>query len=275
MSYSQFIGLFDSGVGGLSVWREVARCLPHEATIYFADSAHCPYGPRPAAEIQALSAAITRFLQGQGCKLIVVACNTASAAALQALRAEFDLPIVGMEPALKPAAEATQTGHIGVLATEGTLNGYLFKNTAQRHANGVEVHIQVGHGLVEQIEAGRLNTPETESLLRQYLEPMLAANVDQIALGCTHYPLLLPLIQQIIAGRAQVIDPARAVARQVERVLRLRGLESPAGCAAYHRFYTSGELQPLEDLASALNQRRINVAKIEAQEAARFGLPKI
>lgn len=253
------IGFFDSGVGGLSVWSEVVRGLPYEATLYFADSAHCPYGPRPAQEIRALSAAITHFLLAQGCKLIVVACNTASAAALEYLRAEFDVPIVGMEPALKPAAAATQTGHVGVLATEGTLNGYLFKNTAQRHANGIEVHVQVGDGLVEQVEAGQLDTPKTESLLRRYLEPLLTANVDQIALGCTHYPLLLPLIERVVAGRAQVIDPAQAVARQVQRVLLTHDLESPQGSVAEHRFFTSGQPQPLENLVAQLSGQRVKV----------------
>lgn len=257
------IGLFDSGVGGLSVWREVVHRLPCEATVYFADSAHCPYGPRPAAEVKALSAAIVSFLLAQGCKLIVVACNTASAAALEFLRAEFDIPIVGMEPALKPAAEATQTGHVGVLATEGTINGYLFKNTTQRHANGIEVHVQVGEGLVELVEAGRLDAPETEALLRCYLDPMLAAGVDQIALGCTHYPLLLPLIEQIVAGRAVVIDPAQAVARQVQRVLRLHNLETAAGCLAQHHFYTTGQPQKLEGLVTRLSGQRVRVAQVE------------
>ncbi len=263
MTDSRPIGLFDSGVGGLSVWREVVRRMPHEATLYFADSAHCPYGPRPAAEIQALSAAITRFLLDHEAKLIVVACNTASAAALETLRAEFDVPIVGMEPAVKPAAEATQTGHVGVLATEGTLNGYLFKNTSERHARNIEVHIQVGEGLVELVEAGRLDAPETESLLRRYLEPLLAAHADQLALGCTHYPLLLPLIERVVAGRATVIDPAQAVARQVQRVLTQRGLETETGCMARHRFFTTGLPDVLQNLASILSQHEIRVAHVE------------
>lgn len=265
MTDSRPIGFFDSGVGGLSVWREVVRRLPHEATIYFADSAHCPYGPRPAAEVRALSAAITRFLLREGCKLIVVACNTASAAALESLRAGFDVPIVGMEPALKPAAEATQTGHVGVLATEGTFNGYLFKNTTERHASGVTVHVQVGEGLVEQVESGQLDTPETERLLRQYLEPLLAAKVDQIALGCTHYPLLLPLIERIVAGRAQTIDPAQAVARQVQRMLMLHGLETAAACVAWHRFYTTGHPEPLAALVAKLSRQRMVINQIELE----------
>jgi glutamate racemase len=196
--------------------------------------------------------------------LIVVACNTASAAALEVLRAEFDVPIVGMEPALKPAAEATHTGRVGVLATEGTINGSLFKNTAQRHADGVEVHVQIGTGLVEQVETGRLDTPETEALLRQYLEPMLAAGVDQIALGCTHYPLLIPLIQRIVAGRAAVIDPAQAVARQVQRVLLFRHLETTEGRVAWHRFYTTGQPQNLEDLIAQVSGQSAEVRQVES-----------
>ena len=246
MSAFRPIGFFDSGVGGLSIWREVVRSLPHETTIYFADRAHYPYGPRPAAEITARAMAIVRFLLAKDCKLIVVACNTASAAALKTLRAEFDVPFVGIEPAVKPAAGLTQTGHVGLLATLGTVQGDLFKNTARRYANGVQVHVQIGEGLVEQVETGQFDSPETERLLRQYLEPMLAANVDQIVLGCTHYPLLMPLIQRIVDGRARVIDPAQAVARQVQRILTRQNLqrqqESETGDngSPRHKFYTSG-----------------------------------
>lgn len=246
------IGLFDSGVGGLSVWKEVARLLPNESLMYFADSANCPYGSLPLAEIRLLSGAIARFLRQRGCKLIVVACNTASAAALESLRAELDVPIVGMEPALKPAAGATRTGQVGVLATAGTVQGQLFQNTARRHAHGVQVHIQIGEGLVEQVETGQLEAPETKSLLRAYLEPMLAARVDQIVLGCTHYPLLMPLIEQVVAGRAVVIDPAAAVARQVQRVLQQQGLEAPSRQVARYTFYTTGRLQQLQALAGRL-----------------------
>ncbi len=255
MNDTRPIGLFDSGLGGLSVWREVARRLPHESTVYFADSANCPYGSRPLAEIRQMSAAITRFLLQQGCKMIVVACNTASAAALQFLRAEFEVPIIGLEPALKPAAEASRTGHVGVLATAGTFQGDLFQNTARRHANGVEIHLQVGTGLVEQVEAGGLAAPETEALLRRYLEPMLAANVDQIALGCTHYPLLMPLIRRIVGDQATVIDPAEAVARQVERVLARQELAAGPARPAYV-FYTTGQLAVLQDLVRLLEGER-------------------
>ena len=241
------IGLFDSGIGGLSIWRELVRRLPNEATIYVADAAYCPYGARPLEEIQARAVAITRFLLKRQCKLIVVACNTASAAALEKLRASFDLPFVGLEPAIKPAALATRSGHVGVLATAGTFRGNLFQNTTRRYAHAVQVYLQVGEGLVEQVEAGQFNGPVTEQRLRQYLEPMLAAGVDQIVLGCTHYPLLMPLIQQIVNGQAEIIDPAPAVASQVIRVLSAQdaGRRQPsavtADSLAIHRFYTTGQ----------------------------------
>jgi glutamate racemase len=254
MTDARPIGLFDSGVGGLSVWREVVRLLPNESTVYFGDSANCPYGDKAAGKVKELSSAATRFLQENDCKLIIVACNTASAAALEGLRTEFDLPFVGMEPALKPAAEATRSGSIGVLATEGTFSGSLFRNTAERHATEVDVHLRVGAGLVEAVEAGEIETPETERLLRTYLEPMLAARVDQIALGCTHYPLLLPVIDRIVAGRAEVIDPGPAIARQVQRVLASRELEAPPDAAPTYRFYTSGDPAPMQGLLAILGE---------------------
>jgi glutamate racemase len=246
------IGLFDSGVGGLSVWREVVRRMPHQATLYLADSAHCPYGPRPPEEIRRFSLGIARFLVEGGAGLIVVACNTASAVALESLRAEFDVPVVGMEPAVKPAAERTQAGHIGILATAGTVNGDLFRNTSARYAQNVMVHVQVGDGLVERVEAGQADTPETEALLRTYLRPMLDAGVDQIALGCTHYPLLMPAIRRIVPKGVAIIDPAAAVARQVERVLMLAGIQSDETCVAGHHFFTSGRPGVLAAMARTL-----------------------
>ena len=255
------IGLFDSGIGGLSVWREVVRRLPHDAMLYVADSAHCPYGPRSPRQIRGFARGITRFLIERGAKLVVVACNTASAPALEALRAEFDVPIVGMEPAVKPAAQQTRTGHVGVLATAGTLNGDLFRRTSQRYAADVTVHVQVGEGLVERIEAGQADTPETEALLRAYLQPMLDAGVDQIALGCTHYPLLLPVIRRIVPEAVSVIDPAAAVARQVERVLMVEGLAAGEACVAGHRFFTSGRPEVLAAMVHALTGRKMRVGQ--------------
>jgi len=264
--FSNAIGLFDSGVGGLSVWREVARRLPHEATLYVADSLHCPYGSRPPDEIRAFSQGIARFLIERGAKLIVVACNTASAAALEALRGEFEVPIVGMEPAVKPAAGQTRTGHVGVLATAGTVAGDLFRNTSARHAAGITVHVQVGEGLVERVEAGQANTPETESLLRTYLQPMLDAGVDQIALGCTHYPFLLPAIRRIVPTSVAVIDPAAAVAQQVERVMVQAGIEAAEACVTGHRFFTSGQPEVLADMVRALTGRETRVERVKWED---------
>jgi glutamate racemase len=234
------IGVFDSGVGGLSVWREIVAQLPNERTVCFADQSHVPYGPRPMQEICTFSEAITRFLLDLGCRIIVVACNTASAAALTHLRATFaDVPFVGMEPAVKPAVQTTHVGRVGVMATPATFQGELFASVVERFANGVQLVNQVCPGLVEQVEAGRLDTPDTEAMLRQYLAPMLAAGVDTIVLACTHYPFLTPAIQRIAGSSVQVIDPAPAIARQVRRAMEQRGLLSDGESGRV--FYTSGD----------------------------------
>jgi len=215
------IGLFDSGVGGLSVLREVRAALPNVPLLYFGDSAHVPYGPRPLREVQGFARGITRFLRARGARVIVAACNTASAAALQSLREapEFDgVPFVGMEPAVKPAAETTHSGVVGVLATPATFQGALYASVVERFAAGVTVLQQTCPGLVQEIEAGRLDTPETETMLRGWVEPMLAQQVDTLVLGCTHYPFVIPLLERICGLGVRVIDPAPAVARQVVRV---------------------------------------------------------
>jgi len=241
MTNSNPIGIFDSGVGGLSVWREIARQLPYEDTLYFADQIHIPYGPRSMAEIRSFSESITRFLIGRRCKLIVVACNTASAAALKYLRATFpDMPFVGMEPAVKPAAETTRTGVVGVMATPATFQGELFASVVERFANGVKLINQVCPGLVEQVEAGRLDTPDTWAMLDRFLTPIRDARADTIVLACTHYPFVIEAIRQL-APDVNVIDPAPAIARQAGRVLNRRGLNAPSGKPAQHIFITSGD----------------------------------
>lgn len=233
------IGVFDSGVGGLSVWRELVRILPGESTIYLADQAHVPYGPRPAAEVRQFAEGITRWLLAQGAKAIVVACNAASAAALQHLRQTFPLtPFIGMEPAVKPAAQQTQSGVVGVLATPGTFQGQLFAQTAARFAAGVRLINQPCPGLVESIERGEHDGPRVAQMLRGWLEQMLAQNADSLVLACTHYPFVLPVIRQIVGDRMRVIDPAPAVARQLQRVLRQPGLRPVARVT--HRFCTTG-----------------------------------
>jgi glutamate racemase len=247
MPTSSPIGIFDSGIGGLSVWREIARQLPHEDTIYFADQIHIPYGPRSLQEIRSFSEAITRFLLDHGCKIIVVACNAASAAALKHLRATFPaVPVVGMEPAVKPAAETTRTGVVGVLATPATFQSELFASVVERFANGVQLIQEVCPGLVQQIEAGRLTTPDTLEMLDRFLIPIRDANADTIVLGCTHYPFVIDAIRQLAPG-VNVIDPAPAVARQVDRVLRERSLSCDKAQAGEYRFITSGDLDRYQE----------------------------
>jgi len=247
MSNSGFIGIFDSGVGGLSVWREIIRQLPHEDTLYLADQAHVPYGSRWLAEVREFSEGIVRFLLVQGAKIIVIACNTASAAALHYLRRTFpNVPFVGMEPAVKPAVEQTCNGVVGVIATQSTFQGDLFASLVERYAGDVRVLTQICPGLVEAVEAGALDAPETEALLRRCLTPLVEAGVDQLVLGCTHYPFLRPIIERLVGASVRVIDPAPSVARQTGRVLAQQGLETDPSTGKDHVshrvFYTSGDV---------------------------------
>lgn len=247
------IGILDSGVGGLSVLRHVKALLPHENLIYFADQAHVPYGPRPAREIQQFSAEITRFLLNHGSKLIVVACNTASAASLNYLRKNFpDTPFVGMEPAVKPGAVNSRKGRIGVLATEGTFGSPRYAKLLAHYAQGVISFEDPCSGLVEQIEAGQLSGSETERILQQAIDPMIAAGVDTLILGCTHYPFVLSLISQVAGPEVTIIDPAPAVARQVERLLQQHDLQGPATVAGSVIAYTTGNPGKLAELSERL-----------------------
>lgn len=220
------IGVLDSGVGGLSVLRHIRALLPHEDLIYVADQAHVPYGPRPQEEIQAFTLGIANYLVDRGAKLIVVACNAASAAALDTLReCVSEVPIVGMEPAVKPAAGRTLSGTVGVLATPGTLNSHRYASLMARFAAGITVLEDPCAGLVELIEAGALSDPSTEQLLRGVVEPMLAAGADTLVLGCTHYPFVTPLLERIAGDSVAIIDPGPAVARQSLVVLQQNGLQ--------------------------------------------------
>ncbi|MGD8457781.1 MAG: glutamate racemase [Anaerolineales bacterium] len=214
------IAVFDSGVGGLSVLRAIREQFPGEDILFLADQAHVPYGSRSLAEVRAFSEAIARYFLAQNAKLIVVACNTASAAALHHLREVFPrIPFVGMEPAVKPAAEGTHSGIVGVLATPATFQGELYNSVVERFANGVSLLQDTCVGLVEQIEAGDLDGADTRRILDKALSPMLAGGIDTVVLGCTHYPFVIPLIQEITGPDVRVIDPAPAVARQVGRLL--------------------------------------------------------
>jgi len=259
------VGVFDSGVGGLSVLREIRRELPGARALYVADQVHVPYGPRPLDEVRAFSDGIVRYLLARGARLVVVACNAASAGALYHLRDVFrDVPFVGMEPAVKPAAESTRSGKVGVLATPATFQGALFASVVERFASGVELFTHTCPGLVAQIEAGNLEGTETRAILEGALGPMLAEGIDTVVLGCTHYPFVIPLIQRIAGPGVRVIDPAPAVARQVARVLAESAPEvaalSPEGGGV--RIVTSGDPAPLEQLLPRLLGHPSPVARV-------------
>jgi glutamate racemase len=247
------IGLFDSGLGGLSVWREVASHFPFENTLYFGDQGHVPYGPRSLEEIRAFSRVITEFLLARGAKIIVVACNTASGAALHPLRELFPhVPFVGMEPAVKPAAERSTTGAIGVLATPTTFQGTLFQRLVDRFGQQVVIHTQICPGLVEAVESGARDAPETRALLRACLAPLTDRGIDQLVLGCTHYPFLRETIEELLGPVVTVIDPAPAVAAQVGRVLQSHGWLNHSGRPGRHLFYTSGSVAGMRAMARTL-----------------------
>lgn len=213
------IGVYDSGQGGKSVLKELVALMPQEDYIYYADTAHCPYGPRSSQYIIDRACRITDFLIGKGCEMIVVACNTATAAAISYLRDHYSIPFIGMEPAIKPAALQSKTGVVGVLATSGTFKGRLYLNTLAKFSEDVKVIQRVGEGLVETVEAGILDGEQVERLVHNCIDPMLEEGADHIVLGCTHYPFLQPVIERIAGPSVTVINPAPAVARQAKRVL--------------------------------------------------------
>lgn len=247
------IAVFDSGIGGLSVLRHLRASLPSEDLLYFADQAHVPYGPRPATQIHSFCQTITSFFLERDAKIVVVACNTATAAALDQLRAAFpQLPFVGMEPAVKPGAAATRSGRIGVLATAGTFESQRYADLMARFAGDVILYENPCSGLVPLIEAGELSGALTRDLLQRCIRPMLDAGVDTLVLGCTHYPFVLAQIRAIAGPGVQIIDPAPAVARQTERLLQQHNLRSPAqGTGTLHAF-TTGDAQRLAQMARDL-----------------------
>ena len=218
-SNNQPIGIFDSGIGGTSIWKAIHQLLPNEKTIYLADSKNAPYGQKSKQEIIALSMKNTDFLLEMNCKLIVVACNTATTNAIQELRAKYDVPIIGIEPAIKPAVTHSKTQIIGILATQGTLNSELFNKTTEKYQD-TKIIEQVGHGLVQLIENGDIDSPEMTELLHSYLTPMIEANIDYLVLGCSHYPYLIPQIKKILPDNIQIIDSGEAVAKQTRNILR-------------------------------------------------------
>lgn len=241
------IGIFDSGVGGTSIWKEIVNLLPLENTIYLSDSLNAPYGEKSKQEIIDLSVKNTELLLQKGCKLIVVACNTATTNAIKVLRNAYDIPFIGIEPAIKPAALHTKTNTIGILATKGTLNSELFEKTSGTINEKIIRKEIVGKGLVELIEAGKLHSSEMTNLLTSYILP-LKDNIDCLVLGCTHYPYLIPQIQEIVGEKIKIIDSGRAVARQTRTVLEKFNLLNNRSNESSHQFFINRNKTILEQI---------------------------
>ncbi len=245
------IGVFDSGVGGLTVLKELVKIMPTQSYIYFADNANCPYGSKSHDAIVRLSEQITKFLISKGSNIIVVACNTATAAAIDSLRANNSIPFIGMEPAVKPAALNTKTNSIGVLATAGTFNGRLYRETTSKYAESIKVNYQIGEGLVELVEQGKSQSNEARELLIKYISPMLAENADHLVLGCTHYPFYTSILKEILPPNVVIVNPAPAVAQQAARVLSQ--MEKPNQTIKPSiEFYSSGEIETLKRLVEEI-----------------------
>lgn len=248
------IGIFDSGVGGTSIWKEISMLLPKENTIYLADSKNAPYGEKSKEQILKLSIKNTELLLSKGCKLIVVACNTATTNTIAYLRENYEVPFIGIEPAIKPAALQSESKKVGVLATKGTLSSSLFHSTSENHANGIQILEQEGSGLVPLIEQGKIESEETKKLLLKYLKPMLEEGVDYLVLGCTHYPYLIPVLKEMLPENIKIIDSGEAVARQTKTILELHDLSNPSKEKGKHQFYTNADITILNSFLNNSNQ---------------------
>ncbi|TYB73979.1 glutamate racemase [Bizionia saleffrena] len=231
------IGLFDSGVGGTSIWKEIRALLPFENTLYLADSKNAPYGTQSQEKIIELSIKNTQYLVNKGCKIIVIACNTATTNAIDILRAQFNVPIIGIEPAIKPAALKTQTKAIGILATKGTLSSALFHKTTNLYASDISIVERVGEGLVSLIEEGKMNSLEMTELLKLYTKPMVDSNIDYLVLGCTHYPYLIPQLLKLLPKKVSIIDSGLAVARHTKATLESNNLINNENTIGKNLFY--------------------------------------
>ena len=249
------IGLFDSGIGGTSIWKEVHALLPNENTIYLADSKNAPYGFKTKDEIIELSYKNTEFLLENNCKIIIVACNTATTNAIKELRTKYDIPFIGIEPAIKPAAIHSKTQCIGILATKGTLNSDLFHKSVAKHPE-VEIIEQIGYGLVQLIENGEIETPKMIELLEDYLQPMVKKNIDYLVLGCSHYPYLIPKIKKIIPNHIKIIDSGEAVAKQTQKILKEKDLLNSSKEKSYQLFYTNSDATVLKTILE--NKETVN-----------------
>ena len=244
---TQPIGIFDSGIGGLSILKEINKVLPNENTIYLADNKNCPYGNKDAIEIVKFSLKNSSVLIDMNCKIIVVACNTATTNAIKEMRNLFSIPIIGIEPAIKPAILNTKTNKIGVLATEMTLTSDLFNQTSNKFSDKVEIIEQIGYGLVNQIEKGNINTENTRKLLKSYIDPMLDSNIDQLVLGCTHYYFLIPIIRQIITEKITIQDPNKAIAKQIIKILKSKNLENSLKSNYKNKVYANGDAEIIKN----------------------------
>lgn len=251
MSNTAPIGFFDSGVGGTSIWKEVIDLLPAENSIYLADSKNAPYGEKSVEEIIALSKKNTEKLLEMGCKLIVVACNTATTNSISHLRSNYKIPFIGIEPAIKPAALNSKTKFIGILATKGTLSSALFSQTSGLYSRNLTIIEVVGEGLVNLIEQGNHNSPEMEMHLKNLLKPMLMANIDYLVLGCSHYPYLLPVLRRIFPTGVTIIDSGEAVARQTESILKTNNLLNNSKTKGSHTLYSNVDPTVLGSLVEA------------------------
>ncbi|REE07965.1 glutamate racemase [Winogradskyella pacifica] len=242
------IGIFDSGIGGTSIFKEIHALLPNENCIYLADSKNAPYGNLSEEEIVLLSVKNTEFLINKGCKIIVVACNTATTNAIDYLRQNYDIPFIGIEPAIKPAALNTQTKAIGILATKGTLSSQLFHKTTDLYSKDIKIIEQVGEGIVPLIETGQIDSKEMQSYLDIYLEPMLKQNIDYLVLGCTHYPYLIPMLTKMLPKHVKIIDSGRAVAKQTQTVLIALGLLNDSGNQPIIQLFSNGDITVLNSI---------------------------
>jgi glutamate racemase len=256
------IGVFDSGVGGLSVLRAIRGELPSERLIYVADSGYAPYGDRARDYIERRAVAVVEFLIDAGVKAVVVACNTATGAAVHVLRARFDIPIVAMEPAVKPAAHQTKSGVVGVLATTSTLSSAKFLDLVDRHGGGAQVLVQPCPGLVEQVEAGEFDSARTTALVEKLVRPLLARGADTLVLGCTHYPFLRPAIEAVAGPDVTVIDPASAVARELRRRLETEHLLASPDGEGHEEFWTSGPIESVSAVIGQLWSHRVRVREM-------------
>lgn len=242
------IGIFDSGIGGTSIFNQIKERLPNENFIYLADNKNAPYGDKSKDDIIALSIKNTELLLTKNCKLIVVACNTATTNAIKVLRNNYSIPFIGIEPAIKPAALNTKSNAIGILATKGTLSSALFHEATDLYSQNIRVIEQVGTGIVPLIEKGNINTPEMKKLLQNYLEPMLRADIDYLVLGCTHYPYLTPVLKEILPKHVKIIDATLAVARQTEAVLKQHKLLNRSKTKGSSLFYSNGNTTILNSI---------------------------